>query len=208
MKHVLLGSDGEQPFKIDNSGVSHRHALITIDDRDVWHLEDLNSTNGTFVRDVNGHLRRVANIEITPMTFICLGPNNANGCSFYARQILKPGNFIEEFEYLRTLEKKFEEREKNTDMTANIVRKLIALASLIALTGSFMFSGNSEMKLILLRLGTVISLFSSILYNPSKHRKKIAEERELFSKCPNPKCTHILTSKEINNMQCSHCKCH
>ena len=50
MKQFILGTEGNQPFKITQMGVSHQHARITIGDDGVWTLEDLNSTNGTFVR--------------------------------------------------------------------------------------------------------------------------------------------------------------
>ena len=59
MKQFILGTEGNQPFEIKQTGVSHQHARVTIDDNGVWTLEDLNSTNGTFVRDENGDMRRV-----------------------------------------------------------------------------------------------------------------------------------------------------
>ena len=36
------------------SSVSGRHVKITVDDHGCWALEDLDSTNGTFVRDDKG----------------------------------------------------------------------------------------------------------------------------------------------------------
>lgn len=44
MKQILLGTEGNQPFKITQQGVSRQHARITIGDDGVWILEDLNST--------------------------------------------------------------------------------------------------------------------------------------------------------------------
>ena len=70
MKQFILGTEGNQPFEIKQTGVSHQHARVTIGDNGVWTLEDLNSTNGTFVRDENGDMRRVGTLVITPMTFI------------------------------------------------------------------------------------------------------------------------------------------
>lgn len=48
---VIVGKQGTQKFPIKNAGVSRQHARIIINDRGQWVLEDLNSTNGTFVRD-------------------------------------------------------------------------------------------------------------------------------------------------------------
>ena len=53
MKTIVLGREGTQPFKIKNEDVSRQHAQITIDDHGEWVLEDLNSSNGTFIRNEN-----------------------------------------------------------------------------------------------------------------------------------------------------------
>ena len=206
-KQIFLGTEGTQPFKIECSGVSRRHARIVVDDYGKMMLEDLNSTNGTYVRDDNGDLRRVSNMLITPMTFICLGLNNANGCSFYALQALSEQNdFAKEFEYLNEMEDHFDAEDKKADSRARIVRMAIVVASLIALVGSFLTDRGSGLQLLLLRLGSFVSLLSSALYNPAENKKKIAVKKEKFHQCPNPKCTHILSSREIRMMQCSHCK--
>ena len=77
MKTIILGKEGNQPFKInaDANGVSRRHAQITITDSNEWYIEDLNSTNGTYIRDEKtGLLIPIAGKRrITPMTFIFLG---------------------------------------------------------------------------------------------------------------------------------------
>ena len=49
-KSVIIGKEGEQKFPIKNAGVSRHHARISIVGGK-WLLEDLNSTNGTFVND-------------------------------------------------------------------------------------------------------------------------------------------------------------
>jgi len=54
METIILGRKGDQPFAITADGVSSQHAKITIDG-DKWTLEDLHSTNGTFIRDEKTH---------------------------------------------------------------------------------------------------------------------------------------------------------
>ena len=49
-KSVIIGKEGEQKFPIKNAGVSRHHARISLVGGK-WLLEDLNSTNGTFVND-------------------------------------------------------------------------------------------------------------------------------------------------------------
>ena len=142
---------------------------------------------------------------ITPMTFICLGPSNANGCSFYAIH-LQNTDFIEEFEYLNKLEDEFDAKEESSEKMARTMRLLIASASLIALVGSFVVS-HGPLQLMLLRLGSAVSLLSTIFFNPAEKKKKLQVEREKFHACPNPKCAHTLRKNEIRAMQCSKCKC-
>ena len=87
MKTILLGKSGDQPFDIEQQGVSREHARLTIDDDGQWVLNDLDSSNGTYIRNENGDWERISKKKITPSTFICLGPDNANGCKFFARHV-------------------------------------------------------------------------------------------------------------------------
>ena len=206
MKQILLGTEGNQPFKITQQGVSRQHARITINDDGVWTLEDLNSTNGTFIRNEEGEMRRVGTLVINPMTFICLGPNNTNGCSFYATHLINPDDFIKEFQYLNQLEDKFDAQEEHADKRARTVRMLIAIVSFIALVGSFVVS-HGPLQVGLLRVGTAVSLLSTIFFSPNEKKKMLQAEREKFHACPNPKCSHIMKSRDIRMMQCSKCKC-
>lgn len=203
MKQIILGTEGNQPFKITQQGVSRQHARITIGDDGVWTLEDLNSTNGTFIRNEEGEMRRVGTLVINPMTFICLGPNNANGCSFYATHLVNPDDFIKEFQYLNQLEDDFDAQEEHADKMEKRIRLLIAIASFVSLIGSFLVSNG----VLLLRVGTLVSLVSTMFFNPNEKKKKLQAEREKFHTCPNPKCSHIMKSREIRMMQCAKCKC-
>ena len=53
MPEFIIGRQGTQPFPISDAyyHVSTRHALITIDEQGQWWIEDLNSTNGTYIQD-------------------------------------------------------------------------------------------------------------------------------------------------------------
>ena len=47
----IVGRDSEAGFVVSRSSVSRQHALLYIDDDGNWWVEDLNSTNGTFVNE-------------------------------------------------------------------------------------------------------------------------------------------------------------
>lgn len=208
METILLGTEGDQPFKITQSGVSRHHARITIDDNRRWTLEDLNSTNGTFVRSDDGELRRVSKVSIEPMTFICLGPDNANGCSFYARHVKENSNYIPEFQYLNEIEDKYDRLLSRANRITRTSRVITALASLIGLVGSFMIPKDfPNLRLNFIRMGSAVSALCTLLIDPSKKIKSIQAERDKFHRCPNPKCSHTLKTSEIRDMQCAKCKC-
>lgn len=207
METIILGTGGNQPFEIKQAGVSREHASITIGDDGTWTLADLGSTNGTFVRTEDGELRRVSKMTITPMTFICLGPDNSNGCSFYALHVKTPNNYYREFEYLNNLEDKFDEKATKAERKNRAVKVTIALTSLVAFVGSFLTEGHHILQLMLLRVGSVVSGVSTMFFDPRGSEKKLKAEKERFHRCPNPACSHVLRSDEIRDMQCGKCKC-
>lgn len=204
MQKIILGTEGNQPFDIKQTGVSRHHATLTVNG-DRWTLEDNNSTNGTFIRDETGLLRRVSCVDISPLTFIVLGPDNANGCSFYALHATGTDNYLQEFEHLKAKETHFLAREERAEQVGRNLRKLVAGVTLGAFAGSFVV--DEGMKLGLLRVGTALSSVATLAFDPMARKKKIAEERIRFHSCPNPKCSHKLSTAEIQNMQCAKCKC-
>ena len=207
MKEFVLGKEGDQPFEINQQGVSRRHAKVSIDDNDNWIVEDLGSSNGTYVRENDsGELRSLGQngkVRITPLSFIVLGPDNAKGCGFYARQLLNPGNFNEEYEYLNEKEKEFDMRVDKVDNTAQKIKIIIFFVNILIV--AYSFSGSST-SFWMLRIGTLLSTGFAAFYNPTTHIKKINAIRERFHHCPNPACSHRLRPAEIRNMRCNKCK--
>jgi len=47
----IVGRDSEAGFVVSRSSVSRQHARLFVDDDGNWWVEDLNSTNGTFVNE-------------------------------------------------------------------------------------------------------------------------------------------------------------
>ena len=56
---IIIGREGNQPFPITQDGVSGRHASLTIRTDGTWVLEDLNSMNGTYIRNKDFVFERV-----------------------------------------------------------------------------------------------------------------------------------------------------
>ena len=205
MKTILLGKSGDQPFDIEQQGVSREHARLTIDDDGQWVLNDLDSSHGTFIRNEHGDWERISKKKITPGTFICLGPDNANGCKFYARHVEHPSDYSEDFDYLEDVEQDIDEEMEKAERKAKIIRKLIALVSGVALIGSFVVPGDG-LRMMLLRVGSLVSMVSTLFFDPSKDKKRLKSQLDKLLDCPNPACSHTLSKKEVENRRCSKCK--
>lgn len=207
---IKLGRDGDQPFEIKMSGVSSLHAIIEIDDYGNWWLEDCDSSNGTFVRDNNGNFVRWARERITPHSFICLGPDNAKGCSFYAHQVKDFGNFIEDFRMMQDKEEEFDRQEHVLD---DKIKKIRIAGPIFVLVVVFGITGipfiNNLLGDYAMQIRIAVSSLSGLLttlYDGSAKKRHLKKERDKWHHCPNPTCSHKLNSSEINNLQCS--KCH
>lgn len=211
MRTIILGKEGNQPFPITAEGVSRRHACITIDDDGIWILEDMDSCNGTFIRnETDGTLSRIARIGITPMTFICLGPDNAKGCCFYARQVLQEnyGKFTAEYEYLNEKEDLFSEQVRRIERNSKALNIVKAVLPVLLFAVSFaILPGMGPVSMVVRGAASALpTVLIQVFYNPTELKKKIKATQENFFHCPNPCCSNRLTSKEIRNMRCSKCK--
>lgn len=214
MKTIVLGREGDQPFpiKAEINGVSRRHAQITINDNGDWYLEDLGSSNGTFIRDEKtGEIVPVLGKKrITPMTFIFLGPDNSRGCCFFAKQADKYGDFTEEHEYLISKEELMDEK---TDRLESDIKKIRIIGPISILITVFLITGIPTINNLLgdyaMQIRIALSSMSGLvtaLYDGTAKKRQLQEELERWHYCPNPCCSNKLTSKEIRDMRCSKCK--
>lgn len=212
MKTILLGREGNQPFTIKDGtdGVSRCHAQITITDTNEWYLEDMDSSNGTYIRDEDtGELICVkGKRRIFPMTFIFLGPDNSKGCCFFAKQAISYGDFTEERQYLLAKEEEFSAKKKQVEKVGSNLNLLkTALPFVLFGLSLLVVPGEGDLQL-LIRMGAsaVPSVFIQLLYNPKVKENEVKKLRERFSHCPNPCCSNKQTPREIQNMRCSKCK--
>lgn len=212
---INLGKEGNQPFELDQLGVSRNHATIEIsDDGTVWTLTDNDSTNGTFIRESDGQYRRIASVRITPMTFIRLGPDTVHGCSFFAKRVLGEKDkydYVEEFEELGRVYGRYEEQIAAQEQKASKTKLVVRYAPMACAFGLLMLMpigyGMSAMAVRAVVSGIIGGLLSMIL-NPAKKVKQLKSERDRFLVCPNPKCSHKLKQTDIAAMSCSKCKAH
>ena len=200
---------------VNQTGVSNMHATITIDDNGEWWLEDQWSTNGTYIREDDGRFRRIGNHEypgkcqITPMTFIRLGTDDASGCCFYAKQADVYGHFNDELEFIQNkIETITQNEEKQLKMLKIYKTVLRILPSLIAITW-YLIDKSPNGIFIKMLIPAIANPLIEFLYNTNEKKKEFEtrtkEQKKLFSLCPNPKCNHVLSDREIVNLQCNTC---
>ena len=59
----IVGRDNEAAFVVSRSSVSRQHARLYVDDDGGWWVEDLNSTNGTFVNESRVRAQQLADSD-------------------------------------------------------------------------------------------------------------------------------------------------
>ncbi|CAN5908292.1 GGDEF domain-containing protein [soil metagenome] len=59
----IVGRDSEAGFVVSRSSVSRQHARLYMDDGGAWWVEDLNSTNGTFVNEVRVRAQQLTDAD-------------------------------------------------------------------------------------------------------------------------------------------------
>ena len=213
MKTITLGKAGDQPFKIKGIGVSKIHATVTIDDYGRWILADSNSTNGTFVRnEMTGELMRVGpqGMQISEMTFVVLGEDSSAGCCFYAKQLVNPGDYVDEHLYMRNKKLEFDMEEEKVAKNAKWVRIIIFAIMLVFTIGTIIWQilddSATKMMFNFYRGISLLTMGATTFYDAQGKRAKIVKKRKLFSQCPNPECDRKLTNDEIENLKCGRCQ--
>lgn len=214
MKEVIIGKEGTQKFSISASRVSRQHAKITVSDGGHWTLEDLNSTNGTYIIDDNDELVQIKKVEISEFTRIVLADQTSMGFTFYAHHILEddPQNYKTEF--LHVLQIHDKAIKEKTEIDAKIQKKnmmrylpgvisaVIGLVLTLFLPFHQKVYGVAVTAVFTALLQAVINIY---LGKDSKLKKFNAKySNKLICPC----CSKPLTEIEFKNQMCSRCKAH
>lgn len=207
---INIGKATENDFVIDNSSVSRRHARLCSEGTAGWVLEDLSSTNGTFVNEV-----QIVKKNITSADRIRFG----NSEMYSLNDLLHANNdYSEEFEKLKEIYKSYTEEKVKIQSSNQLKTRLFqalpfALPGIIGVTIGFLGKGSPEM------FG--ISLFITILaptigiYMGAKQASKVplqlqnlADQFKINYVCP--KCGAFLGEipweSLANKKQCPSCK--
>lgn len=214
MLEVIVGREGTQKFAINGERVSRRHAKITVGDDGQWILEDLNSTNGTYIIDENDELVQIKRMNITEFTRIVLADQTSMGFMFYAHHILEenPKNYQQEFRYVLQIHD-VAIKEK-TMIDAKLHKKSMVkflpgfISAMIGLILTFLLPLHQKVYGVAVTavFTTILQAFINVYV--SKDTKLKTFNSKYSGKLTCPCCSKPLSEVEFKNQMCSRCKAH
>ena len=214
----IVGRNGNQPFQIAAGGVSREHAEISIDEAGHWHVRDLDSTNGTYVRTEDGSFIRIGSKDISEDTILRLGEGSYQCFTFMAHRVLaQEGDYSYEFIQLRKTFRQQEEREARVKAVIEKHKRIILYSTIVAalplLVGAIADLSErgalqdimNKVNVFRMALVVIVPMILRLIYSgdEKKLRDTVALRKSLFV-CP--KCGQILTEYNIHNMTCPYCK--
>jgi pSer/pThr/pTyr-binding forkhead associated (FHA) protein len=223
-KRVTVGRAADNNFIIEQLAISGHHAVITMHDSENFSIEDLGSTNGTYVNGNKVKSARITvhdkvklgNVEISLLKVFGLetDPNksaiknivnpNLAGINPTVKQKI-PNDFREEFAKLRELHNQYTAKRQAIAKKYNmkmiqvriLISVLLGLASFGIMTA---LNEKSPLRYVIspLVMGVTMGVSMMAGNNPKKEEELKALKIELYKNyvCPNPKCKMQLGEKE------------
>ena len=210
-REFIIGRASSSPVKVppDREGVSMKHIRITISESGVWTLEDLESANGTSVRDEDGEFKRVFKKQISESDVIRIGPAGAYGFMFTARRVIYPDSSYQyEFKQLKATLRRFKEEEKKKEDRMEInggISKcagmgVVAVVTLLDKITPIEIDPNTRYMLI----AAAPILMGFFFKGQNKALKALRMRRQKVMLCPS--CGKPISEFDIQEGQCSRCK--
>ena len=208
---IIVGKNGEQKITITDPSVSRRHCKLTEQPDGTFLLEDLNSTNGTFVNGakiIRTIVRRDTSIKLGTFTVTVdtlVGP--------------KPQDYTQGFIRLKAVYEDYHTALLNlekSDRMKNFYRSLPPTISAIVFAMTLFMNGDSAIIVRSVMGVITICIIIWATWVSYKSNKKSPEQRQRLLKqfqidyvCP--KCKRYLGDIPFENLQnqgtCYFCKC-
>lgn len=198
MNQLKIGRNSDNDVVLSQGGVSKYHALLTPLSEHVMILEDLDSTNGTFV---NGY--RIRRTLVKPTDVVMLS-KTAFPLAIYFKQNSTPStpekadnDYTKEFEALKQVYETYKEGRLEIKNGTNLKKGL--MSGVIMMVGNAIFPG----------FGSVVgSIVRSTYADPEEKLVALSEEFRIAYTCP--KCKRFLGELPwqtlANQRTCVSCK--
>lgn len=214
MPEIIIGKEGEQKFPIKGSRVSRKHAKLTVTDAGGWYLEDMNSTNGTYIINDNDELVEIKKVRISEFTRIVLGDQTAMGCTFFAHHVMEedPDDYRAEFRYVMGIHEKALEEKRIVDEKVKKKGMLKFMPSILSgciglLLTCFLPPAQKVYGISATTL--VTALLTAFINHSIGNDDKLKNFSSKYSqKLVCPHCGKLLTEMEFRNQMCASCKAH
>lgn len=207
---IQVGKASDNHFVIDDPSVSRSHARLQSDIKSGWMLEDLGSTNGTFVNNI-----QILKKNVSEHDRIRFG----NSPVFSLKDLLHANNdYSIEFAALKAVYKTYIEEKIKIQSTNQLKTRLFqslpfAIPGIIGVTIGFLGKGSPELFgislfITILAPATGIYLGARQAAKIPKQLQTIADDFKINYVCP--KCGAFLGEipweSLVNKKQCPYCK--
>ena len=223
-KNIHIGRDPQNDYVINDKNVSRNHAKLIIYNDTEYFLEDLNSSNGTFVNGV-----RIQQKKVKAGDFLSFA---RNGNSIELNDLIEliskiksdnrsiaQNDYTAEFQKLEKIYTDYPSEQKNLKKIEKDVRFYSVVISstigVLAFVLSFFKSSGSSLFILvsgISSLGISIlapTLASRFLKTDEKLESLEKNYREKY-RCPNPHCHHPFGNREwaywAKKRNCPSCK--
>ncbi|MCM1142288.1 MAG: FHA domain-containing protein [Muribaculum sp.] len=215
-REYIIGRTSDSPVKVpaEKAGVSVTHAKITIKENGTWEIEDLNSANGTFLKDKNGNFQRVFKKIISENSIIRLGHEGHGSFIFMAHRVIATDPSYEyEFKQLKKQLNSIVEEETTLEHKNQRNMKIVKAASPIALglcvLAQYGIPGlkeKADLNLWISRIamGAAPVIIGTFFGIDTQAVKTLKQKRIKLLTCP--QCGYPISEFDIQNMQCTRCK--
>lgn len=192
-----LGRSPDNDIVVENTVVGRKHLLISYKSENELVIEDLDTSNGTFVNQI-----RIKRKNVSPEDKVLLGSFELNSTFLFSETIKKVNesrtDFTREFSELKKIyenyEKKVNEIKNKSQVFPLIIRGFITLCAMAA--AFFTISDPQIRYPVMTGAGVLGGLVSAILQKDSKSKDLIdilTAELETVYKCP--KCGKSLINR-------------
>lgn len=201
---IIVGKQGNQKIAITDATVSRKHCKLTEQSDGSFWLEDLNSTNGTFVGD-----QRIIKTKVYRTTIITIGSLNVSVESLIGPKQEPEKDYTQDFQKLKSIYDNYHQellRLEKSERLKNFYRSLPPTISTAVFALTLLLDGDSAYTIRAVMGVISVAFIVWATVGAFKSNQKTPEERQKLHKqfqidyvCP--KCKRFLGDVPFENLK-------